>query len=367
MGKTGKTSWVKVAAVNAVVVLILILGLEFYLRRNLNRLAVFEGTTGASYFRYHELLGWEPIPGSYDREYGTVTISPEGFRTCPGEAGQAGGNIILAGGDSFTFGSFVSDEETWPCYLSSFTGRRVVNAGVPGYGLDQIVLRLTQSIDEVEPALVIISIIPDSIIRSIMSRRDRLKPYFEIVDDRLVLRHNPVPRPFSDRTATNWYDRSVLLRLLADKFSPDIEYVNSDPEEVSLLLFRKAFNITRRRGIPLVVVLQPESPQLPRKKWATGSVLKGYLRALGVAVLDLHSPFEKNFPTEQERVDLFSAREHLIGEGNRWVAEQIAGFLRKRRLFDQIPSKRPDSSIPPAGKKESEPANPAGGATGSGA
>ena len=54
------------------------------------------------------------------------------------------GPLTLAAGDSFTFGDEVNDDESWPAALEQLTGRRVINAGVPGFGLDQAVLRAEQ-------------------------------------------------------------------------------------------------------------------------------------------------------------------------------------------------------------------------------
>lgn len=48
---------------------------------------------------------------------------------------------ILAVGDSYTFGDEVSDWETWPAQLQKLSGRRVINGGVFGYGIDQAFLR----------------------------------------------------------------------------------------------------------------------------------------------------------------------------------------------------------------------------------
>ena len=42
------------------------------------------------------------------------------------------GSIVLAFGDSVTYGTGAGPGEDWPTLLSAATGWRVVNAGVPG-------------------------------------------------------------------------------------------------------------------------------------------------------------------------------------------------------------------------------------------
>ncbi len=44
-------------------------------------------------------------------------------------------------GDSFTFGSDVDSDETWPAFVERQTGWHCLNYGVPGYGTDQALLK----------------------------------------------------------------------------------------------------------------------------------------------------------------------------------------------------------------------------------
>ena len=102
---------------------------------------------------------------------------------------------ILALGDSYTYGEEVNNGETWPSILQALTGRKVLNAGVAGYGFDQIVLRAGLLAPTVHP-------VGD---RGLLHRRrsaahreaSRLwsadKPWFEIDNGELVLRGVPVP------------------------------------------------------------------------------------------------------------------------------------------------------------------------------
>jgi hypothetical protein len=53
------------------------------------------------------------------------------------------GDIIMAG-DSFIFGIGLNDDETVPYYLEKISGRKVVNAGIPGYSIDNSYIALQE-------------------------------------------------------------------------------------------------------------------------------------------------------------------------------------------------------------------------------
>jgi acyl-CoA thioesterase I len=68
------------------------------------------------------------------------------------------GSVVLALGDSLTFGTGASPDAAYPAVLGRLTGWNVVNAGVPGHTAAQALERTPALLDEHKPALVLLSI-----------------------------------------------------------------------------------------------------------------------------------------------------------------------------------------------------------------
>ncbi|MFQ6023197.1 MAG: arylesterase [Acidiferrobacterales bacterium] len=79
---------------------------------------------------------------------------------CSGKAPKlpplAADDVIVAFGDSLTYGTGAKAEQSYPAVLAELIGRKVVRAGVPGEVTEQGLARLSSVIEEHAPRLMIV-------------------------------------------------------------------------------------------------------------------------------------------------------------------------------------------------------------------
>jgi hypothetical protein len=287
-------------------------------------------------------LGYVPRPN-----YGAarINIDAEGFRRSPampdGDT-TADRGIILAVGDSFTFGEEVKDDETWPAHLQQLLGRRVLNAGVSGYGLDQIVLRTERIVPERHPSRIVVGFIADDVVRTEMRRRwSADKPWFDIENDALVLHGVAVPRP-DPRSSLGFLERTlgysylldfIMSRLdLTDNWHSDHVRVHPSGmgEKISCLLTRRLAALQRQSGARVLVVAQYDPYVWQDASFAAEQrrLTRGVLdcsRQHGLDVLDTFDALAAN-GGKNARSALYGEW-HMNDAGNRLTARLIAAAL----------------------------------------
>jgi hypothetical protein len=294
---------------------------------------------------YHPRLGWIPTPSQSTPGYPssrswTSNADASSIRS-NGRSISTAKRPILAVGDSFTFGDEVEDGETWAAHLEEILNKRVLNAGVGAYGIDQAFLRAELLLDEYDPDVVILAFISEDINRTEYSYYPYgrgWKPYFEYENGSLVLRNVPVPqepaptgsRSFQSLRRALGY--SCLADVVLDRIArrwwqnlPVAERIHQNGENVSVDLFVRLDGLTRaRRGQFIAIALAADgriggNARLPN--------LVKRARERGVTVLDLSTEILKAPPGQLQH--LFLPGGHYSPALNRSVAEHIAAVLRK--------------------------------------
>ena len=270
-----------------------------------------------------------------------IAYDLHGHRLTPAPAGTVLAEPpVLVVGDSYAHGDEVSDEETWAALLQPLIGRRTVNAGVSGYGLDQTVLRAAQQVPEVKPAALVLVFIADDLRRSEMSRVwGAEKPYFEPSGDDLTLRNVPVPPSPSPSASLDLWQRlfgwsvlvDTILRHKGWQYEWSIDHVRVLPRGAGAAMACPLLKRLAGLDVPTLVVAEYDPYVWKNAEYAgeqrrlSRSVLD-CARAAGLGTLDLFDAID-----EGVRRDGYAAMfrsSHPGPLGHRIAAERIAAALK---------------------------------------
>ncbi len=279
-------------------------------------------------------LGYVPRPrvrGTV-RDGGPVTIEANGLRFS-GEKPASADTPVLAVGDSFTYGEDVGDLDAWPAQLQRLTGRTVLNGGVSGYGLDQIVLRTERLMALHRPALVIVSMIANDVQRTEMRRmwwHD--KPWFAIEDGRLVLRGVPVP----ERTKLPLAVRRRMERLLIE-LPPALQHLTGyairahragTGARISRALIERLASLQASNRVELVLIAQYDAQAWSSRSRAQEqrNVLHPLLECAEIHGIETLDTFHR-LAAEPRPGDFYGTL-HMNARGNLMIASLLAARMR---------------------------------------
>lgn len=257
-------------------------------------------------------------------------------------------DAILAVGDSFTAGSEVGDAGAWPAQLERAIGEPVQNAAVGGWGADQIVLRAEQLLPELEPRVLIISLLSDDTLRNgyaVFQGYD--KPYFAIENGVLAAKNQPVPRAKGVLANLGLIRRAfgysylvdfTMRRLGVERWFYMAESVKAptDDIEVSCALLQRLKQETDARGVRLIFLMQWSGTQI--SEWPTRpnyvTEVLDCARSVGIQTIDSWDLLKGVQGEGQDGLDALYNRlggniySHMSPAGNRFMAELMVKALR---------------------------------------
>jgi lysophospholipase L1-like esterase len=287
-------------------------------------------------------LGFVPSKGHVRAD---ATHDDDGMRLTPPLPGVAERPLLLATGDSFTYGAEVADGATWPSQLQGLLRLRVVNGGVSAYGLDQTVLRTERLAQTLRPAAIVVSFIADDLRRTELGRFVGLnKPHFLTSGDRLDASPRPVPPSPSAEQSLSFWHRAFGWSALLDTVLQRIDWPEDWPydslrvlphgsgERMACPLMQRLASLSR----PVLVVAQydpaawDDDAGLAAEQRRVTAVILRCAEQAGLATLDTFALLGAHGPR-----NLFMPEGHLTAEGNALTARAIATRLRQLGLAMQ--------------------------------
>jgi acyl-CoA thioesterase-1 len=137
--------------------------------------------------------------------------------------------VILAFGDSLTFGTGAKEDQSYPAVLSKLTGRTVINAGIPGEVSAQGLERLPALLDRYRPELLLLCHGGNDLLRRISSAITRSN--IESMIEAATQRNIPVLLIGVPKPGLIFLDSAEIYSEIAEKYKlvyedeilPDVE------------------------------------------------------------------------------------------------------------------------------------------------
>jgi lysophospholipase L1-like esterase len=298
------------------------------------------------YSTYHATRGWAMIPDVKNMTpFGpgkVVNTNSKGLRgTTEYEyARTPGKERILVIGDSFTFGTDVSDDETYSHYLEAdLPNTEVLNLGIQGYDQDQMLLYLQEEGVKYHPDVVILGFAHMDIHRNLWKFFAYAKPKFDLTPNGLKLTNVPVPTPEQVLAEEPYRSKAVdTTVILTQKICWALGITEREARELARPILDQIVATARSIGATPVFVYLPayeEVDDLSDSMSDQEQYLYDYCRSQNLACLFLRPRFVQ----AARKGTKLESRFHWTAEMHRMAAEEIAKFLVAKGLVQPVPAK----------------------------
>ncbi|HEV7991811.1 MAG TPA: hypothetical protein VGP25_08305 [Gemmatimonadaceae bacterium] len=300
---------------------------------------------------YDTLLGWVGLPNlAMADNYGPglrLTTNADGMRIHrPTTAALAPGEKrVICSGDSFTFGSGVSDDETFCAYLEQeLPGVRTLNMAQRGYGIDQAYLWYKRDAVRYPHQLHVFAFIWADFERmAVTTFTGYPKSRLRLKNGALALENVPVPQwkgESKSATALGMLPDLRLVQLIERQTDQSetakLARVDAQVWDIAMAVFKDLARLNKERGSNLVLVYLPAPNDLApgaqdrRRQW-----LAEFSRTSGIPFVDLTDEIRRVPPDSADwmfitpnALPVQGSSGHYTAAGHRWVAARLAEHLR---------------------------------------
>lgn len=292
------------------------------------------------YATYHPTRGWAVVPNIRNMtpfgEGRLVNSNAKGLRgtTEYNYARTPGKQRILVLGDSFTFGTDVSDDQTFSRYLETdLAHTEVLNFGVQGYGQDQMLLYLEEEGVKYRPDIVLIGFTFMDTYRNLWNFFAFAKPKYELTAKGLRLTDVPVPSPDEVLAREPWRSKAVDLGvILREKIRWSMGSNEKEAKDLTRPILDQIVTTTRNIGAIPILVYMPAYEELDDASAGMSEhelYVNDYCHSRGLDCLFLRPRFRQ----EAAKGFKLESRFHWTAPMHRMAAEEIEQFLVSKGLI----------------------------------
>ena len=219
----------------------------------------------------------EDVPARYDNDGFRIPLA-DGRNTSPGSHG-----ILLTLGCSFTYGAAARAEDTYPYLIGQNLGDTTLNAGVPSYGLSQMLMLAKRLVPAHKPDYLLVQYSPWLVKRAenpfAPTYYGRMPtPYFFVHQNELALqppvfqtkifdlsidRYRKTPTNFSDQLSFMWnvgvpllvHDDFNMARYVGNRLLRRVPKPASDQDGIIKYVYGEIGKLAKENGAKLVIVV----------------------------------------------------------------------------------------------------------------